>query len=45
MNLEARILAGLKAYPAGSPVAVQSLAQPQPLGISDGEILEAATVE
>jgi hypothetical protein len=43
MNLEARILAGLKAYPAGSPVAVQSLAQP--LGISDGEILEAATVE
>jgi hypothetical protein len=41
MNLEARSLAGLKAYPAGSPVAIQSLAQR--LGISDGEILEAAT--
>jgi hypothetical protein len=36
MNLEARILAELNAYPAGSPVAVQSLAQ-RP-GISDGEI-------
>jgi predicted RNA-binding Zn ribbon-like protein len=41
MNLEARILAELEAYPAGSPVAVQSLAQR--LGVSDGEILEAAT--
>jgi hypothetical protein len=41
MNFEARILAELKTYPAGSSVAVQSLAQR--LGITDGEILEAAT--
>ena len=41
MNLEARILAELKTYPAGSSVAGQSLAQR--LGITDGEIPEAAT--
>jgi hypothetical protein len=41
MNREARNLAELKTCSAGSSVAVQSLAQR--LGITDGEIIEAAT--